>query len=422
MAKVFISHKSSKLNNLMASGLKNYLEKKGHTVFLDIEELHGGMEWAKTIYDQISKCDVLIVMVTEDAASAWVQREVDYARGSRIEILPIVVNDTDLVRNADGVTTADKVMDRLAIDVRHFVRAISPEDPDYRYIQVENDVRKLVQTTRKSQKQWMDELKQIWDEQDEANECLNPPKVPQPQRASYFFLQNNQAVHPCKIYLAGGDITRISGIDVLVNSENVYMQMQRVFAKPVSVSSIIRLNGARWRGITIEEDVIQNELNLQIYGEKGYGTPVSVGDVFITSAGHENSDLKKHGFKYILHVAALDAKARKGETRLGDANDVRKCIQGCFAKLAEIPSPVKSIIFPMLGTGYGGLSVLKCAEATVDAVKEYLAQNPTSTLSEIYLCPYKLEEIEIVEDYMDKHLNRVTSPWMKRCLPDAANP
>jgi hypothetical protein len=86
---VFISYKKKNQQTPpLARSLKQTLEDSyGYQVFLDIDRIPTAAEWAKHIYTNIHRSDVLIVLLEpETANSEWIQREVDV----RALYLPVV--------------------------------------------------------------------------------------------------------------------------------------------------------------------------------------------------------------------------------------------------------------------------------------------------------------------------------------------
>src|SRR5512133_2771809 len=76
--RIFISHRNTELSNEEAKCLYKALHE--FNPFLDIYTLDAGEEWKKEIYEHIHYGDVLVVLLEEETASEWVQREIDIAR------------------------------------------------------------------------------------------------------------------------------------------------------------------------------------------------------------------------------------------------------------------------------------------------------------------------------------------------------
>jgi O-acetyl-ADP-ribose deacetylase (regulator of RNase III) len=429
MARVFISYKTGAVNNPTAGLLDDFLKSKGHQVFLDRRDLIGGLPWDDSIFAEISACDVLIVLITGDIlvsetkvgalAAPWVQREVDFARGCRVQILPVVLRTADLQK--DPATKRDVVtvvMEALALVGVQYVQALDTDDrPERRFVDVESALQLLSARTRNEQKQFSASLVEKWAGQDKADPMQNPPAQPAPRYASFALIKPDLHPHACKIHLAAGDITSMSSarqpIHVLVNSENVYMQMQRVVDRD-SVSKKIRLSGAKGRGNYMEQDTIQSELFDQVFPPRGRGVPVEIGDVFVTDVGQVESDLSRRGIKCIFHVAAVDADTKAGQKPLSDESQVVTCVKNCLVRLDELnatdayrQSPLSSIIFPLIGTGQGGLPIEQAARAIVQCATEYLLDTPDTGLENLYVTAYTMGNVKVVDQIMGTTLRRL---------------
>ncbi len=427
MSNVFISYKTSKVNNPTAQLLYEFLKPLGHNVFLDKRDLIPGQQWDETIFNKISDSDVLIVLITSDiivgenngdpVVASWVQREVDYARGCRVQILPVVLQNADLQR--DPITKNDivsVVMRLLALAGMQYVTALDTENnPDRRFAEVLRWIESSSPRTRDEQKAFSEELGIKWEKQDKEDLMKNPPPQSYPRYISFALIKPDLMRHPCTIHLAVGDITKMSNakqpIDILVNSENVYMQMQRVVDKD-SVSKKIRLSGANGRGNYIKEDTIQSELFSQVYSPDGRGVPVEIGDVFVTGAGYQDSDLRRQGIQYVFHVAAVDADTKSGQKALSEDGQVITCVRNCFAKFDELntsskhgQSPLKSMILPLIGTGNGGLQIERAAQAILDCAIEYLLENPSISLEHFYITAYTMGDARKVSQIMGAKLH-----------------
>ncbi len=60
--------------------------------------------------------------------------------------------------------------------------------------------------------------------------------------------------------------------------------------------------------------------------------------------------------------------------------------------------PIESIIFPLLGTGAGGLSIDKVATLMARAIKEFVLDHPETSLKDIYISAYTMEDVAVVEE------------------------
>lgn len=82
----------------IAAELSKQLNEKGYSVFIDIESITGGNNFAQSILDAISNCDYFIPIVTEGTSkSAWVKKEIvtafSKAKSRATQIIPIVATE-----------------------------------------------------------------------------------------------------------------------------------------------------------------------------------------------------------------------------------------------------------------------------------------------------------------------------------------
>jgi len=107
-----------------------------------------------------------------------------------------------------------------------------------------------------------------------------------------------------------------------------------------------------------DDGTIQNEC-------KRIGT-IPLGKAAITSGGAT-------GIRYVIHAAGM---------QLGGAatvKHVRRAIKSSLARARE--KELRTVAFPAVGTGVGGLSCDSCAEASISAARDHLAGE--TTLEEI---------------------------------------
>ncbi len=180
-----------------------------------------------------------------------------------------------------------------------------------------------------------------------------------------------------KITLITGNIFDFKKADAWVNSENTNMQMARFFEG--SVSGTIRFLGAKKDKNTseIQEDVIAEDLARKVDGRKS----VPASSVFVTTAGELEAS---HKVKRIFHVAAVQGEPDQGFRPVADLGRcVTRVLEAADGK-EQSKAGIRSILFPILGTGHGGAQVDKVAKVLIDATITYLAGSPQSGLQEIF--------------------------------------
>ena len=186
-----------------------------------------------------------------------------------------------------------------------------------------------------------------------------------------------------------GEILKVEGVDVWVNSENTDMMMDRVIDK--SISANIRYGGAEKEDNgTVRVDTIARALRRELRGQ----VYVRLGTVLETESG----ELLRQGVNRIVHVAAVDG--------MGPGKGIRadpEAIAMCFAKVLQhvhnanrrfrrklsLSGPDRSILVPLLGTGEGGLTPGQVAPKLVETTIDFFEGHPQTELKEIYLLAYR---------------------------------
>lgn len=191
-----------------------------------------------------------------------------------------------------------------------------------------------------------------------------------------------------RICLLTGDITHRTNIsiDVWVNSENTNMQMARFFDK--SLSATIRYQGAlKDENGEIIEDTIAQEL-AKARGNKELVTP---GTVYVTGSGALG---KSHRVKRIFHAATVHGEPGSGYQAM---KDVEKCVNNALRKMDDeryAGEDLRSIVFPMMGTGAGGGPVEEIAPRLLDAAISYLSRNRASHIETVYFSAWNHRDLD----------------------------
>ncbi|GAA0390566.1 hypothetical protein Acor_47310 [Acrocarpospora corrugata] len=148
-------------------------------------------------------------------------------------------------------------------------------------------------------------------------------------------------------------IELVTGVDILVSPENVYLEMSKPFMP--SVSAAVRRTGAiLGPSGEVEDDVIQRELHewLAVYGRTGL--PVATGTVAATGPG----GLAVNGARRIYHAAIAVPRTGSNEydvTPPAIALAVRNVFRLARTERDAFAPPLGSICFPLIGTGRGSL-------------------------------------------------------------------
>lgn len=186
-----------------------------------------------------------------------------------------------------------------------------------------------------------------------------------------------------QISIVTGDLSNIRGVDVWVNAENTNMQMARFYDR--SMSGIVRYYGSRRNAAGhIIEDVIADELKTIM----GNGVSAIPGQVIPTGSGQ----LASRGVKRILHAAAVEGKkVGEGYRAIADPSEcVRNALELVDGELFE--EGLKSILFPILGTGAGGGGVKEIVGNLLLTTIHYLENHPDSCIDNVFFLAQRRDQ------------------------------
>jgi O-acetyl-ADP-ribose deacetylase (regulator of RNase III) len=145
-----------------------------------------------------------------------------------------------------------------------------------------------------------------------------------------------------------GDLTKIK-TDAIVNPANSFGFMGGGVALAIK----------RAGGEDIEKEAVSK-------------APVQIGSAVATTAGRLKA-------KFVIHAPTMAEPA-------GDTNEGNVRVATLAALECAVKEGVKSIAFPGMGTGVGGLAYETAAEAMIEAIKEFASKS--RALKEIILVAY----------------------------------
>jgi len=166
-----------------------------------------------------------------------------------------------------------------------------------------------------------------------------------------------------------GDITRLEGIDAIVNPANSQMIMGG------GVAGAIKRAGGK-----------------EIEDEARRYAPVPVGRAIVTSAG-------KLKVRYVIHAPTMEYPAMRTTVE-----KVSAAVAAALSKCDELG--IKSVAFPGMGTGVGGLDPKVAAEAMVNTIVEHISRG--TTLEKIILVAYDDELYNAFKEALEKVMSGIT--------------
>lgn len=410
--RIFISHRNDKKSNAIGAELGEFLSvDEGHEVFFDKAYLQGGMTWQEEIITELLSSDVVIVILNKGTAeSHWVQREIDMARAQNISILPVTLHEE--------ITEIEDALERFDLHSTQFVHLelLGKNAIDTTYQKIAERIVPLGKETIANQQDMVD----AWQLRRNPPKII-PKKTPS-SRKSHAVLFTHPDAHNLTFAIATGDASRLKDYEVLVNTENNYMQMAR-FYQTNTLSYGIRRNGAYMDGEVLLEDTIQNELYDNAFRR---GLPVPARTVLATSAGHPKSIMRRQtDYRYVLHAAAVRFDYDKTPANQPVSN-IAQLIENCLNRVDRIDDdngeilgksgvivagnknykPLKSILFPAFGAGEGGKPYKRAVE---DIISIFAREVPVCigtmglSINKVGFSVYFKEDIEEITNIFLKH-------------------
>ena len=332
-------------------------------IFLAAQSIRPGDNYVHVVFDNLRECQVLLTIIGAQwlefrgaGPFDWVHRELAEAFALGIRVVPVLVEDAELPPEAE------LPQDIAALSRCQYVRL--------RHYSIEADLAQLIgQLT-----------------------AMTPALTDRGAVAAGPTLLFDVARSRCRIAIIPGDIRYVRSADVWVNSENTDMQMARV--TEFSTSAIIRYLGAvRDESGRLQDDVIADELA----SRAGSHRPVAPGTVIVTGAGALTAS---NNVRHIIHVAAVQGEPGAG---FHPVRDIGWCVTNVLVqatRLAEEDTRVRSVLFPLLGTGMAGAEIGPTARVMLRAVLDHLAQRPDTPLRQIAFLGYSERERTVLDQVL----------------------
>ncbi|MEU3643998.1 TIR domain-containing protein [Lentzea sp. NPDC034063] len=321
-------------------------------VFLASSSIRLGDDFVDQVFDTLRRCQVLIAIIGPgwrnllgDPEQDWVQREIGDAFSRGIRVIPVLIEDAEVPREAELPEGIAALARCQHLRLRHYT--------------IEDDLAHLVRELRGLLPIMADETR------------ASGPST------SYRVDEGS----PCELAIVPGDILRCTTADVWANSENTDMRMART--NDFSVSGVIRFWGSvRDEAGRVIDDLISDELEGLVKHQR-----VAPGTAIVTGAGELT---RSHNVKHVIHVAAVHGEPNVGYRQVGDVGGCVRNVLAVAEKLEHLP--LGSVLFPLLGTGAARADVLSTSESMVSAAMDHLVDHPDTRLRRIQFLGYSRRE------------------------------
>jgi O-acetyl-ADP-ribose deacetylase (regulator of RNase III) len=345
-------------------------------IFLASRSIRLGDDFVDEVFGSLRQCEVLLAVIgarwlefgdishggSPGAGFDWVHREIAEAFRLGIRVIPVLVEDAELPSEA---ALPDDI---AALSRCQYMRL--------RHYSIDADLAQLAGELGRTTPALRDRHRS---------------SAVADGRPSHYRIVHEPRPR-CHIAVVPGDIRRVQSADVWINSENTDMQMARI--TEFSTSAVIRYLGAvRDKAGQVQQDVIAEELARRV----GTQRPVAPGTVVVTGAGALRAS---NNVRHIIHVAAVQGEPGAG---FQPVRDIGWCVTNALVQataLAQADPAVRSILFPLLGTGMAGAAIQPTARTMVLATLDYLIQQPDTPLRVVSFLAYTERERAVLTEVL----------------------
>lgn len=145
----------------------------------------------------------------------------------------------------------------------------------------------------------------------------------------------------------------LSDVDVVVVPTNSYMELPQYFKSSIS-ATVRRMAAVKNANGQVVVDVVADDLMSWISKHGRPGLPVAAGTVAPTASG----EMARRGIRRLYHVAIVTPRPSTNDYVVDPAaiaEGVRNVLAIAGAERALFSPPLRSVAFPLLGAGRGGL-------------------------------------------------------------------
>jgi O-acetyl-ADP-ribose deacetylase (regulator of RNase III) len=190
-----------------------------------------------------------------------------------------------------------------------------------------------------------------------AGAASSPPETPgpplKPDPRSHALYRGQAAGADFRVVIRVEPVELLADVDILVVPSNSYLELPQYYKSSVS-AAVRRMAALKSADGQVIIDVVDSELSVWISKNARPGLPVAPGTVAPTSAG----ELERHGIRRLYHVAAASPRPPSDDYITEPAavvEGVRNILALARSERTSFSPPLKSIAFPLIGAGRGGL-------------------------------------------------------------------
>jgi hypothetical protein len=197
------------------------------------------------------------------------------------------------------------------------------------------------------------------------------PPPPPPPPARQVVLRGQVAGLALTVIVRAEPVELLAGVDVLVVPTNSYMEPPQLFKSSVS-AAVRRMAATKNVDGHIAIDVVAADLAAWVSKNARPGLAVALGAVAPTSAG----EMSRRGIRRLYHVAVVSPQPSSNNyvvEPVAIAEGVRNVLALAQAERGLFSPALRSIAFPLLGAGRGGLDQVTSFDWIWGALERELA-------------------------------------------------
>ncbi len=199
------------------------------------------------------------------------------------------------------------------------------------------------------------------------------------------------------IGIATGNIGKIGGADVLTNTENNFLDMDRPTGK--TISGAINAFSADWdEHDRLVRQTVKDELDALA---RQVDIPVKLGVVFVTSPGN----LASNNVRYVVHTISVER--HRDEFITGTRVQLERCVTNALLTVDGLTrdrcpdAPLRRVVLPLLGTGAGGLPAEEIVPLLIERAIDYLETIEDTAIETVYFLAYGPQALEKLRTALD---------------------